>query len=194
MEQLETIQPLTLAPGEKRVEAITDEAATGEAEAGWAIRIAVSSSTRNDVVGVGGAVQIPVLVRGGPKLETFSFTLGMRTEQNPYSGGLAAMAYAQRRTLPKSRYRSIALITSNKAAVLTLKQPRQQSGQEYIRCIYDSIEELRENGNMRVLWLPLSDENELLKLAKEEARKATRQGAVPQKQFPGMRSTTLGVA
>ncbi|KAJ3453787.1 hypothetical protein MRS44_018419 [Fusarium solani] len=195
MEQLETIQPFALAPWEERVEAITDDAAPGESEAGWAIRIAVSSSARNDVVGVGGAVQIPLSVRGGPKLETFSFTLGMRTEQNPYSGELAAMAYALRRTPPRVKYRSFALLTSNKAAALTLKQPRQQSGQEYIRCIYDSIEDLREDGNVvRVLWLPSSDENELLKQAKAEAWKATQQGAIPQKWFPGMKSTTLRIA
>lgn len=125
MEQLETIQPFTLAPWEERVEAITDEAVPRESEAGWAIRVAVSSSARNDVVGVGGAVQIPLSVRSFPKLETFSSTLGMRTEQNPYSGELAAMAYALGRTLPKFRYRSVAPITSNKAAALTLKQPRQ---------------------------------------------------------------------
>ncbi|WAO97111.1 Hypothetical protein NCS54_01482000 [Fusarium falciforme] len=173
MEQLETIQPFALAPWEERVEAITDEAAPGESEAGWAIRIAVSSSARNDVVGVGGAVQIPLSVRGGPKLETFSFTLGMRTEQNPYSGELAAMALLRLRS----------------------SNPRQQSGQEYIRCIYDSIEDLREDRNVvRVLWLPSSDENELLKQAKAEAWKATQQGAIPQKWFPGMKSTTLRIA
>jgi hypothetical protein len=195
MEQLETIQPLTLAPWEERVEAITDKTAAREAEVGWAICIAVSSSARNGVVGVGGSVQISTSVRGGPKLETFSFTLGMRTEQNPYSGELAAMAYALRRTIPKLRHRSIALITSNKAAALAVKQPRQQSGQEYMRCIYDSVKELREDGNgLRVLWLPSSGENKLLKLAKDEAWKATQQGATPQKLFPSMKATTLNIA
>lgn len=192
MEQLETIQPLALAPWEERVEATTDGTAATEAGAGWAVRIAVSSSARNGIVGVGGAIQIPLSMRGGPKLETFSFTLGLRTEQNPYSGELAAMAYALRRTMPKLRHRSIALMTSNKAAALAVKQPRQQSGQEYIRCIYDSVKELRKDGNvLRILWLPSGDENRLLKHAKEEARKATQQGATPEKQFPSMQSTTL---
>jgi hypothetical protein len=35
---------------------------------------------------------------------------------------------------------------------------------------------------MRVLWLPSSDENKLLKVAKAEAGKAIREGAVPQKR------------
>nr|CEG05726.1 unnamed protein product [Fusarium clavum] len=58
MEQLETTQPLTLAPCEERIEATADEAATREADAGWAIRIAVSSSARNGVASVGGTIQI----------------------------------------------------------------------------------------------------------------------------------------
>ena len=66
---------------------------------GWDVQVAVSSSARNGVVGVGGAIQIPVSVRGGPQLETFSFTLGMREEQNPYSGELAAIAHALRHCL-----------------------------------------------------------------------------------------------
>jgi hypothetical protein len=78
-------------------------------------------------------------------LQTFSFTLGMRAEQNPCSGELAAIAYALGR-LPDFSYRSVALLTSNRAAILMLKQPRQQSGQEYARCAYDSIEALKEAG------------------------------------------------
>ncbi|RFU78940.1 reverse transcriptase [Trichoderma arundinaceum] len=153
MGQLETIHPLTLAPWEERVEAITDETAERQVDVGWAVRVAVSSSARNGVVGVGGAVEMSASVPGGPKLETFSFTLGVRTEQNAYSGELAAMAYALRRTVPKLRYCSIALITSNKGAALAVRKPRHQSGQEYIRCIYDG--------------------NRLLKTAKAEARTAT---------------------
>jgi hypothetical protein len=121
VEQLETILPFALAPWEEQIEAITDEAAARKADIGWAIRIAVSSSARHGVVGAGGAVQMSASVSGGPILETFSFTLGMRTEQNAYSGELAAMAYALRRTIPKLRYRSIALIMSNKGAALAVK-------------------------------------------------------------------------
>ncbi|KAI1053809.1 hypothetical protein LB507_007485 [Fusarium sp. FIESC RH6] len=61
MEQLETIQPLTSAPREERIEAIADEGATREADAGWAIRTAASNSARNDVAGVGGGIHIPGL-------------------------------------------------------------------------------------------------------------------------------------
>ena len=198
MEELETINPFTLAPWAERLQAIMDDgdaaAAAARADLGWAVRVAVSSSARNGLVGVGGAVDLPASVRGGPKVEPFSFTLGMRTDQNPFSGELAAMACALRR-LPELRYRSIAVLTSNKAAALALRNPRQQSGQEYAGCIYDSIEALNSNGNMvAVLWIPASVEHRLLQTAKAQARDATREGTIPSLKFPRMRSTTLSVA
>ncbi|KAJ0133094.1 Uncharacterized protein HZ326_23838 [Fusarium oxysporum f. sp. albedinis] len=197
MEELETINPFTLAPWVERVQTIVDDGdslGTTQADLGWAVRAAVSSSARNGVVGVGGVIEIPASVRGGPELERFSFTLGMRTEQNPFSGQLAAMAYALRH-LPDLEYRSVALLASNKAAVLTVRNPRQQSGQEYVRCIYDSINILRIKGNVvAVVWMPISAEHRLLKMAKKEARSASQDGAVPARKFPRMRSTTLNIA
>ena len=98
-------------------------------------------------------------------------------------------------SLPRLRFRNIALLTSNKAAVLTLRQPRQQSGQEHVRHIYEYARTLRKNGNMMaIMWNPPSEENEVLKLAKEKAREATQRGATPQTQTPRMKSTTLNVA
>ena len=55
---------------------------------------------------------------------TFSTTLGKRKEHNPYSGELAAIAKVLS-ILPRLRFRSIALITRNKGAVLALERPRQ---------------------------------------------------------------------
>ena len=75
------------------------------------------------------------------------------------------------------------------------RKPRQQSGQEYIRCIYDSVGELKENGNVvTIQWLPANNDHELLKTAKTEARKSTRKGTIPQQQFPRVQSTTLSIA
>jgi hypothetical protein len=74
------------------------------------------------VVGLGRAIKTHKRVGDVPTVETFSSTLGPRTEQNPYVGELAAMAYALKQ-LPQCRYRSITLLTRNKAAVLMLRNP-----------------------------------------------------------------------
>ncbi|KAG9185064.1 hypothetical protein G6011_03011 [Alternaria panax] len=188
MERMETIRPGVLAPWEKRVQTVVENAAQG-LEANWAVRIAVSGSARNGVVGMGGAISIQ-----NNEKRSFSVTLGKREEQNPYAAELAAMAEALSR-LPKLRFRSIALITRNKAAVLTLRRPRQQSGQSYIGQFYKTVQTLRRDGNtVTVLWLPASEECELASLAKQEAKMATRLNARPQTQLPRMRSTTHNIA
>jgi Reverse transcriptase (RNA-dependent DNA polymerase) len=192
MEELETINPFTLAPWEKRVQTITDDGVPDKIDA--AVRVAVSCSARNGVVGIGGATQLATSTRSKPKRRTFYSTIGSRSQQNPYSGELAAMAQALRR-LPPLRFRRIALLTSNKAAVLSLRQPRQQSGQEYICRIYNSIRWLQREGNVvTVMWIPKDDDNKLMKIAKDKAQKATGPETRPQTQRPGMKSTMLNAA
>jgi hypothetical protein len=119
MENLETINPFTLAPWEKRMQTIVVESAAKQADLVSAVRIAVNSSSRNGVVGIGGAIEILTAARSERRLETFSSTLGTRAEQNPYSGELEAMASALS-SLPKLRYRNIVLLTRNKGAVFAL--------------------------------------------------------------------------
>ena len=188
MEQMETTCLCILAPWEKRVQIVVENAAQG-LEANWAVRIAVSSSARNGVVGMGGAISIQ-----NNEKQSFSLTLGRREEQDPYAAELAAMAEALSR-LPKLRFRNIVLITRNKAAVLTLRRPQQQSGQSYISQFYKTVQTLRRDGNtVTVLWLPASEERELASLAKQEAKMATRPNARPQTQLPRMRSTTHNIA
>ena len=89
----------------------------------------------------------------------------------------------------------ITLLTSNKAAALTLNNPRQQLGQEFVCQIYKLIRRVRRNGNqISVRWIPTSEDNNLLRLAKEQARVATQEDAVPQGKVPRMKSTTLNIA
>lgn len=141
LEELESIQPFTLTPWEKRVQAFNYKNATKQPEAEWDIRIAVSSSARNDVVGISGVIRGTPFINGDATSKEFSFTLGLRTEQNPYSRELAAIAHALN-ILPNVSHRRIALLTTNKAVALSLRNPQQQSGQVYIRSIYKSFAKL----------------------------------------------------
>lgn len=116
MEQTETIRPCILAPWEKRVQVATEDAAQ-RLEANWAVRIAISSSSRNGIVGMGGAIRVQ-----NDETQSFSATLGKREEQNPYLAELAAIAEALSR-LPKLRFRNIALTTRQSSYAHTEKTP-----------------------------------------------------------------------
>jgi hypothetical protein len=167
METLETINPFTLAPWEERVQTDIDEPQESQTEAGRYMQIAVSSSAGNELVGFGGAIEKQPPRYRKVKLKAFSVTLGVRSEQNPYSAELAAMACALN-MLPGLKGYRITLLTRNKAAALTLRNPRQQSGQGHVGQIYKLIRRLGRNGNrINIRWVPTSEENKLLGLAKE---------------------------
>ncbi len=197
-DRMETIYPFTLGPWEKRLEITVEpdgEAAAEVANAEWAVRIATSSSARNALVGMGGAIQLSVPCRPNITPETFSVTLGPRTEQNPYVAELAAMAWALE-VLPANLVLStITLLSSNKAAIQAVGQPRQQSGQQEIRNIYKVVDTLAHLGNaVRLVWIPAGTEYEITRAAKAAARQSTLKGKAPNGQPTRTRSTTLGTS
>ncbi|KAJ5593445.1 hypothetical protein N7537_010349 [Penicillium hordei] len=178
METLETINPFTLAPWAERVQADGGEQLEGPAEAGGCMQVAVSSSARNELL----------------KHKALSRTLAARAEQNPFSAELAAMAHVLS-TVPGLKDYRITLLTSNKAAVLTLRNPRQQSGQEFVCRIYKLIKRLQRNRNhVQFRWVSASEDNKMLGLAKVQARAATQEDALLQESAPRMKSTTLNLA
>ena len=194
MESLETINPFTLSPWEARVQMDDESVPEGSTVPGGSMQIAFSSSARNELVGFGVAIEKQPPRQRKVRLKTLSVTLSARTEQNPFSAELAAMAHALK-TLVGLKDHRITLTTSNKAAALTLKSPRQQSGQEFVCQIYKLMIRLQKSGNrVSVRWSPTSEDNNLLGLAKEQARAATQEDAILQKQVPRMKSTTLNLA
>ncbi|TPR10127.1 hypothetical protein CAN33_0054915 [Aspergillus niger] len=81
------------------------------------------------------------------------------------------------------------------SAALTIRNPRQQSGQEFVCQTYKLMNRLRRKGNpIKILWVPTSEDNKLLGLAKEQARAATHEDAIPQAQVSRMKSATLDLA
>nr|CEG03531.1 unnamed protein product [Fusarium acuminatum CS5907] len=196
---METIQPFALAPWEERMQ-VTLGGQEGEeddkikelAKAGWAVRIATSSSSRNDLVGMGGTVRIPIsLARAGKIIETFSVTLGTTEEHNPYTAELAAIACGLK-YLPEMKYRVIMILTSNRSAAQAIGNPRQQSGQGHIREIYNAIEKLKRDGNrVRLIWLPSDSELKIQRIAKMSARNATEPYVTPRRGTSKAKTTIL---
>ncbi|KAI1829039.1 hypothetical protein DTO027I6_10118 [Penicillium roqueforti] len=194
LETLETINPFTLAPWDERVQINDDGQDEPQTEAGGLMQIAVSSSARNELVGFGVAIEKQPPRNRKLKFKTFSVTLGARAEQNPFSAELAAMAHVLKIVVKIKDYK-ITLLTSNKAAAFTLRNPRRQSGQEFVCQMYKLMSRMRRNGNsIKFHWIPTTEDNKLLGLAKEQARTATQEDALPQERVPRMKSTTLNIA
>ncbi|KAM5528719.1 hypothetical protein FOXYSP1_19200 [Fusarium oxysporum f. sp. phaseoli] len=196
---MEVIQPFALAPWEARMQAVlsgqegeNEDQIKELAKAGWAVRIATSSSARNDLVGMGETVRIPASVaRAGKIIENFSVTLGTREEHNPYAAELAAITHGLN-CLPEMKYRVVVILTSNRSAAQAIGNPRQQSGQSHIRRIYDAVGKLREDGNrVSLIWLPSGGELKIQKIAKMSARHATEPYATPRKGAIKAKTTIL---
>jgi hypothetical protein len=194
METLETINPFTLAPWETCIHTDVEAMPDPWAAPGGLIQIAVSSLARNGLVGFRVVIEKQPPQYQKLKLKTFSITLGARSEQNPFSAELAAMAHTLNRLVGLKGFR-LRVLTSNKAAALTIWNPQQQSGQEFICQTYKLINRLRRKGNhIKILWIPASEDSKLLGLAKEQARAATHEDTIPQERVSRMKLTTLNLA
>jgi hypothetical protein len=122
METLETINPFTLAPWETRMHTNVEAMPDPWAAPGGSIQITVSSSARNGLIGFRVAIEKQPPQYQKLKLKTFSVTLGARSEQNLFSAELAAMAHTLNRLVGLKGFR-LRVLTSNKAAALTIRNP-----------------------------------------------------------------------
>ena len=195
---VEMIQGYAISPWEQRVPAIIDtdcEKAVEAARRTSGIRIATSSSLRKDMVGMGGAIHDSYgRIPDGPPV-TFTVTLGPRSEQNPYIAEVKAIAMAIRALPPYLMGREITIFTSNQAAIQVINKPKQQSGQDSIIQIYETVRKLKEGRNRVLLrWVPAQEGFQLGGDAKNAARRATEAGRFPQKQLDSARATLINVA
>ena len=91
------------------------------------IQIATSSSARNGVVRLGGAVR-DTTAEVLDKPVSYSTTLGTKTEQSPYTAELAAVAMAVACPPVPLHNKTITILTSNQAVLSAISHPQQQSG------------------------------------------------------------------
>jgi hypothetical protein len=198
-DKMEVIEPYVIAPWEERltvtIDLGTEVAAVRVANTTPGIRIATSSSARKGMVGMGGAIHDTLGIVTGREPITYSVTLGARTEQNPYTAELAAMAMTMKQLPQHLVGRQITIITSNRGALLATSQPRHQSGQSSIEEIYEAARTLRKGGNsISMIWIPSQESFELSRRAKEAARQATELGRTPHGQCQQAKSTIINNA
>ena len=157
-ERIETIQAFTIPPWTARIHIIYEkdgEKAIQIAKKAIGILTATSASARSGLVGMGGYIRDTQADNNMIDIPSYSITLGKRTEQNPYTAELEAMAVALERVPPRTGCRWISILSSNRAALAAINQPRQKSGQETIQRIYKQIEILHQRGNaVNAIWIP----------------------------------------
>jgi ribonuclease HI len=197
-ERMEVIQPYVITPWEERLSVTINpeiKEAVEVANTIGGIRIATSSSERKGVVGIGGAIHDTLGIVTSREPMTYSVTLGARTEQNPYTAELAAIAMAMKHLPPHLVGRQITIFASNQGALLAASQPRHQSGQTSIEEIYEVARTMRKGGNsISMVWVPSQGSFELGRRAKEAARQATEQGRTPQGQYRQAKCTVINNA
>jgi hypothetical protein len=195
-ERMEVIQAYTIAPWEQRMTTVIlqdREEAAEAAKNAWGLTIATSTSVRNEIVGIGGTIRDTQGKTPEEEIVRQAVIVGPRTEQNPYSAELHAIAWTLKR-LPRVDKKPITILSSNQAALQALHQPRQQSGQAIIRQIYEAMWQENARGNFVIgAWVPPQGFKQG-QTAKKKARKATEDGRKVVRPYPQTKATTISVA
>jgi hypothetical protein len=201
IEGIETIKAFAVPPWEKRIDIIVipdhQEAAQAARDA-QGIVVAVCSSEKNGIVGMGGAVCDTTTTGSSNTAPTTTYvvTLGPRDKLNPYFAELIAISTAlQFLAALQIRNRVITILSSNLSALQVINHPRQQSGQSHICQIYESADRLKETGNrVFAIWAPAHEEVTLKAKAKAMAKQATGPRREAQERTLSAKATVLRLA
>jgi len=197
-DQMEIIYAYAVPPWADRVQVICEpdkERAIEMTKRAEGILIATSSSARGGVVGMGGSIRDTRINDADDAITSYSVTLGARTEQNPYTAELEAIAAALVCVPTWVCHRQVVILSSNRSALAAIGKPRQQSGQNTIQEIYDLVCLIQEGGNrVSMIWAPAHSDFALGTKAKAAARRATREGCEPDNRPYQAKSTAVRLA
>jgi hypothetical protein len=109
--------------------------------------VATCSLEKNGIVGMGGAICDTITTGSSDKaaIATYIVTLGPRNQLNIYFAEIIAIATTLRNlsAIPLKN-RVITVLSSNLSLLQVINNPKQQSGQSYIRQIYKSTNKLQK--------------------------------------------------
>jgi hypothetical protein len=201
--KLETIQPFSIPPWSKRIDATIQpdrQEAARMAAAAQGILVATSASEKKGIVRAGGVICDTTNTRppDKPPMATYTVTLGTRDRFNIYFAEIIAVAKALQNlsTLPSPlTNRTITILSSNLSLLQVIRNPTQQSGQSYLCQIYTATHRLAEAGNLVLaMWTPAHEDISLMEKAKATARQAVNPPTQMEDTTPSAMATVLSLA
>ncbi|KAI6824489.1 hypothetical protein KC343_g180 [Hortaea werneckii] len=192
LDDLEATQPYISAPWDARPDTVdgTDDGlrSAARAQETHGIRIATSASVRNQLVGIGGAIESIDRIRNHTARHEYDKTLGTIGQSDAYTAALASIeaglgfvvgaVYAG--TLSARVYGHIVRVfTNNRTVLITLRASPKRTRQWIIGGILKHVEFLKGFA-IRVVfaWAPVSSIFELGQRAKQLAQRSTDEGRV----------------
>lgn len=162
LSKCEIIQPYCIAPWAEKplVYLPTDiETARTEAKPEQGLIAVLSTSGKRGLLGAGGAIYSPLMPNmTEASLNTFSITVSSQKNSNTYATDLFAVSYSLKLMATACKGVSIQVYTHNKSVLQSIQTPRQQSGQELLREIYQTTQLLYKNRcTMELFWIPASN-------------------------------------
>ena len=189
------IQPYCIAPWDQKLLVyipIDAETSRTEAKLQQGLNAVLSTFGKQGVLGAGGAIYshlIPNMTEAS--LNTFSVTVSSQKNSNTYATDLFAVSHSLKLMATACKDVSVQVYTHNKSVLQSIQKPRQQSGQELLREIYQTTQLLYKNRcTVELFWIPAANPFLGSKSAKTAAKTATL-GTSPQSQKEITRRTTL---
>jgi hypothetical protein len=194
LNELEATRPYVSAPWDARLdmaESVDDGVqAAAQAQETQGIRVATSASVRNQLVGIGGAIEGIDWIRSDNERHDYDRTVGTNTQVDAYTAALASIevglgmvvdAVYAGALLPRARGQIIRVFTNNRTVLATLRSPGRKSGQALVGKILKHVRYLEGFSNrVTFAWAPVNPIFELGQRAKHLAQRSTDEGRVAQ--------------
>jgi hypothetical protein len=154
------------------------------------IRVATIASARNQLVGIGGAIEGIDWIRSDNERHDYDRTVGTNTQVDAYTAALASIevglgmvvdaVYAGALS-PRAHGQLIHVFTNNRIVLTTLRSPVRKSGQALVGKILKHVRYLEGFSNrVTFAWAPVNPIFELGQRAKHLAQRSTDEGRVAQ--------------
>lgn len=192
LDDLEATQPYICAPWDARPDTVADTVnglqAAIEAQGTQDIRIATSASVKNQLVGIGGAIESIDRLKNHTARHEYNTTIGTTGQSDAYTAaltsietglGLVVGAVYAGTSSARVHGHTVRVLTNNRTVLIALRTFPKRTRQWIISAIRKHINFLKGFGiSVIFAWAPVSSIFELGQRAKQLAKRSTDEGRV----------------